>query len=218
MRSGESERLRPTTYALHPRVILCFDMARRFRAFLLSGMLAASVAVFGFSASVVRAASVESAFTQINSSSDDSAVQGIIFAGVCETSVEAQGGTDTCACRDEGNCTLDDVLQVFANIAIFILGISGSAVLFVFVYGGYKWLFSRGDSKWVDAGKEAMTGAVIGLMIIFGSYVALNFIISGLTTESGTPSSDVLEDTVNQGLSDADRENAVEDVFTTDTE
>jgi hypothetical protein len=187
------------------------------RKFFLASVLVTSVMMFGFSTPIARA-SVDGQYSEINSGAGDSGVQGIIFAGICDTSVEAQGGTDTCACRDEGNCTLDDALQVFANVAIFILGISGSAVLFVFVYGGYKWLFSRGDSKWVESGKEAMTGGVIGLMIIFGSYVALNFIISGLTTESGTPSSDVLEDTVNQGLSDADRENAVDDVFTTETE
>lgn len=193
-------------------------MARRFRALLCSGILAVMTTMFVVSAPVTYAASVDSAYTEINSSPSDSAVQGIIFAEICDTSVEAQGGNDTCPCRDEGNCTLDDALQVFANVAIFILGISGSAVLFVFVYGGYKWLFSRGDSKWVDAGKGAMTAGVIGLVIIFGSYVALNFIISGLTTESGTPASDVLENTVNQGLSPTDTENAVDGVFTTETE
>lgn len=187
------------------------------RQMFMVSVLAATVAMFGFSATMVNAA-VDSSYQQINSSPDDAAVQGIIFAGICETSVAAQGGSDTCPCRDEGNCTLDDALQVFANISIFILGISGSAVLFVFVYGGYKWLFSRGDSKWVSAGKEAMTAGVIGLMIIFGAYVAINFIISGLTTESGTPPSDVLENTVNQGLSPTDAGSAVENVFTTETE
>lgn len=193
-------------------------MVRALRTLFFTGFFVTSVAMFGLSAPIAGAASVDSSFTEINSSPDDSAVQGIIFAGICDTSVEAQGGSDSCPCRDKGNCTLDDALQVFANVAIFILGISGSAVLFVFVYGGYKWLFSRGDPKWVDSGKEAMTGGVIGLMIIFGSYVALNFIVSGLTTESGTPASSNLETTVNQGLDAADRENAVEGVFTTETE
>lgn len=195
-------------------------MAPWLRALLCFGVLAASVAMFGFGSPTVRAASVDSSFAEINSTDDSasSPVQGIIFAGICETSVAAQSGSDSCACRDQGDCTLDDALQVFANIAVFILGISGSAVLFVFVYGGFRWLFSRGDPKWVSMGKDAMTGAVIGLMIIFGAYVALNFIISGLTTPSGTPPSSVLEETVNQGLSPTDASNAVDGVFTTETE
>jgi hypothetical protein len=183
----------------------------------MTSVLAATVVMFGFSAPIAQASSVDSQFSAINDSNSAS-VQGIIFAEICETSVKAQRGSDTCECRDKGNCTLDDVLQVFANIAIFVLGISGSAVLFVFVYGGYKWLFSRGDSSWVDSGKASMTAGVIGLMIIFGSYVALNFIISGLTTEEGTPSSNVLEQTVNQGLSATNSANAVDGVFTTETE
>ncbi len=191
-------------------------MFRVMRQRLMIGVFAATVAMFGFSAANLYAAEVQ--FSDINDDPESTTVQGIIFAGICDTSVEAQGGTDTCACRDEGNCSLDDALQVFANIAIFILGISGSAVLFVFVYGGYKWLFSRGDSTWVESGKAAMTGGVIGLMIIFGAYVALNFIISGLTTDGGTPESQVLEKTVNQGFDDTDRESAVENIFTTETE
>ncbi len=195
-------------------------MSRTLRMLVVFGIIAAIATGFRGSISIVHAETTEQSvqYSDINGGTDAITAQGIIFAGICEESVTEQGGVDTCPCRDEGNCTLDDALQVFANIAVFILGISGSAVLFVFVYGGYKWLFSRGDSKWVQSGKDTMTGAVIGLMIIFGAYVAMNFIISGLTTASGTPASNVLEETVNQGLDAEDQENAVEGVFTTDSE
>lgn len=117
--------------------------------------------------------------------------QGLIFAEIC-----TQPGA-ACPCRDSGDCTLNDILQVFANLATFVLGISGSAVLFMFIYGGFSWVFSHGDGKWVERGKDTMIGATIGLAIIFGSYVALNFIVSGLTTKPGeTPSSGNLESTI----------------------
>ena len=192
-------------------VILSFDMFRVMRQRLMIGVFAATVAMFGFSAANLYAAEVQ--FSDINDDPESTTVQGIIFAGICDTSVEAQGGTDTCACRDEGNCSLDDALQVFANIAIFILGISGSAVRVCVDTSDYSRRLT-----WVESGKAAMTGGVIGLMIIFGAYVALNFIISGLTTDGGTPESQVLEKTVNQGFDDTDRESAVENIFTTETE
>jgi len=160
-------------------------MGRLLRALFLSGILVTSIAFFAFPIPSARAAD----YAQVNASTG---AQGIIFAGICTTA--------TCPCRDSGSCTLNDLLQVFVNIGTFVLGISGSAVLFVFVYGGFKWLFSRGESKWIQEGKDAMTGAAIGLMIIFGSYVALNFIISGLTTKISTPTSGDLEDTVIQGI------------------
>ncbi|MCR4311840.1 MAG: hypothetical protein NUV56_01015, partial [Candidatus Uhrbacteria bacterium] len=65
--------------------------------------------------------------------------EGIIFAGpaLCGLgSVQA----DCDACRERGQCTLEQVLQVFVNLANFTLGISGTVLLFVFVYGGFKWL------------------------------------------------------------------------------
>ncbi len=142
------------------------------------------------------------------------ASQGIIFAGICPA---GGGPTGDCQCRDNGNCTLNDVLQVFINISTFILGITGSAVLFVFIYGGFKWLLSRGDSKWVTAGKDAMTGGVIGLVIIFGSYVSINFIVSGLTTPPGeTPATGPLETTATQGATQDGMPIIVTPVFTTE--
>lgn len=166
------------------------------------------------STSATTSTSTSSTTATTTSDSKYSAIQsqGIIFAGICTTSVGADG-SDSCPCRATGDCTLDDVLQVFVNVSTFILGISGSAVLFVFVYGGVKWLFSHGEGKWVDEGKRAMTAGVIGLVIIFGAYVAINFIVSGLTTPAGTtPPTGNLEDTVNQGLTGGGNT----DVFTTE--
>ncbi len=171
-------------------------MFRALKFALASCVLASVFGVFA-GAAPVRAADLETQFTDINSST--TASQGIIFAGICPANVD--GKPAACACRDTGNCSLSDALQVFVNLSTFILGISGTAVLFVFIYGGFKWTFSRGESKWVGAGKEAMTAGVIGLCIIFGAYVAINFIVSGLTTKgTGTPPSANLETTVNQSV------------------
>lgn len=97
---------------------------------------------------------------------------GIVFAGICTG--------DTCACRDEGQCSLEDVMQVFVNISNFVIGISGSLVLGVFVFGAFHWLTSGGSAEKIDKGKKAMIGSVIGLFIIFGAFTAINFITGAL--------------------------------------
>jgi len=183
-------------------------MFRSFR-FILAGILLASS--FGFVVPNVMAADdLNTQYSQINAPKG-TATQGIIFAGICTNQVGSDG-SDTCACRKEGNCTLDDVLQLFVNLSTFILGISGSAVLFVFVYGGFKWIFARGDTKGVESGRAAMSAAVIGLCIIFGAYVAINFIVAGLTTAPGSEISPTnLETTINHGLDTG----GTSDVFTT---
>lgn len=118
--------------------------------------------------------------------------EGIIFAGsgLCGAGADAKACE---ACRERGECTLEQILQVFVNLANFTLGISGTVLLFVFVYGGYRWLMSRGDPKWVTSGREAMTGGVVGIVIVFGAYVAINFILAGL---KGTDPATKLETTI----------------------
>lgn len=167
-------------------------MFRALQFALLGLILSSSLGIF-LPAKSVRAEDLGAQFTDINSSSATS--QGIIFSGICTSASSA------CACRDSGNCSLSDVLQVFVNLSTFILGISGTAVLFVFVYGGFKWMIARGDHKAIHDGTTAITAGAVGLIIIFGAYVAINFIVSGLTTKSdSTPATGNLETTVNQGV------------------
>lgn len=117
--------------------------------------------------------------------------QGIIFAGICDSATAA------CDCRDSGKCTLDDILQFVVNIGIFILGISGSVILLIFFYGGILWITARGKSEVVQSGKDAMVGAVIGLVIILGAYAGVTLMISILKT--GTVATDNLETVVGNG-------------------
>jgi hypothetical protein len=114
--------------------------------------------------------------------------QGIIFAGICDNAY------DECACRDQGKCELADMLQLLVNLSVFILAISGSAIMLIIVYGGMKWILAHGDTKMVTEGKDAIVGAVIGLAIILGAYVAINVVVSVLKT--GEIPTTELEDTV----------------------
>jgi uncharacterized membrane protein len=65
-----------------------------------------------------------------------------------------------------------------------ILGLSGVAALAMFVWGGFLWLTSRGETKQVTQGKETLKWAVFGLIIIFAAYTLVNALVSGLTTGS----------------------------------
>lgn len=123
--------------------------------------------------------------------------QGIIFAGICEVS-----STTTCECRDSGNCTLAEGLQVLVNVSVFVLAISGSVLLLMFVYGGMSWLFSQGRPDWVEKGKKTLIGAVVGLAIIFGAYVAISVIISVLKTGEVAETGEGLEEIIGEGAED----------------
>ncbi len=106
--------------------------------------------------------------------------QGLIFANICTSR------TAPCECRDNGNCAISDILQVAVNIVNFIIAISGSLVLAMFIYGGVLWVFSAGNEGAVKKGRDIIEGAVWGLFIILGAYAAVAIIVSILTKDEAT--------------------------------
>jgi hypothetical protein len=74
-------------------------------------------------------------------------------------------------CRDNGNCTLTSAERFGINIASIILKFLGVAALVVFIYGGLLWMTSAGNSQKVSDGKNAIVGAVIGIVIVLSAYV-----------------------------------------------
>lgn len=85
------------------------------------------------------------------------------------------------------------MIQIFVNISIAILALSGSIALLMFFYGGFTWVTSMGNPKKVEQGKEIIVRAVIGLAIIFGSYAFVNFLIAAI---SGKPPGTTIEQTI----------------------
>lgn len=74
------------------------------------------------------------------------------------------------------DCTLNDFGVLAINIAGWILGIVGSLSLLMFVYGGVLLLMSGGNTETVGKGKQALTNAVIGLIIVLMSYMIIGFV------------------------------------------
>ncbi|MBU0531215.1 pilin [Patescibacteria group bacterium] len=84
--------------------------------------------------------------------------QGGFLAGISES------------CWEQGDCQLDDMLQVFVNVSNFILSIVGSLALLLFVVGGFYMIFSQGEASRTKKGKDFIFGALIGIVIVFGAY------------------------------------------------
>lgn len=126
--------------------------------------------------------------------------EGLIFANLCKSPFETDNDASTCACKDYGKCSLEQVLQMFVNISYLILALSGSAALVVFIYGGAEWVLSAGYTERVDRGKKAIVGAVIGLVIVFGAYTFINLLLSILIT--GEPATAPIEDTIGTDIID----------------
>ncbi|HTW96761.1 MAG TPA: pilin [Candidatus Methylomirabilis sp.] len=77
-----------------------------------------------------------------------------------------------------GNYTLDDFVALAITIAKWILGVVGAVALLFLVYGGFTLILSGGNEDRVRQGKEILTGAIIGLIIVFTAYLIIQFTLT----------------------------------------
>ncbi|MBU1663260.1 pilin, partial [Patescibacteria group bacterium] len=85
-----------------------------------------------------------------------------------------------CNSSNCGNYSLNDMVSVALKISTFILSIVGSLALLAFVAGGLMMMLSAGNPEWVTRGKQTLIGAVIGLTIVFTSYMIIYFVYQSL--------------------------------------
>jgi len=79
-----------------------------------------------------------------------------------------------------GNYELNDFMVLAINISKWILGMVGSLSLIMFIYGGFIFLISAGGSEKVGQAKKIIVAAVIGLIIVFTSYLIIKFVLGSL--------------------------------------
>ena len=96
------------------------------------------------------------------------------------------GGTCPDGSTNCGNYTLNDMARTAITISEFILGIVGSLALLAFVAGGLMWMLSAGNPEWVTRGKQTILGAVIGLVVVFTSYMIIQLVYTALGIDAAT--------------------------------
>lgn len=101
--------------------------------------------------------------------------------------------TNTCkAGEDEmclnvpiGNIKTMSLSNILADYIImwynFIIGAIGILATVMIMYGGLKWLTSRGNSAVIGDAKEKISSALIGLVLVFLSYTILYLVNPNLT-------------------------------------
>ncbi|MCF7820733.1 MAG: pilin [Candidatus Pacebacteria bacterium] len=92
---------------------------------------------------------------------------------------ELMGGVSS-DCKSKGNCTLDDFVRLFTHGYGMIFGIVGSLTLLMFVIGGVMFLTSGGSPERVAKGKKVITSSIIGLAIVFASYIIIQYVLQAL--------------------------------------
>ena len=69
---------------------------------------------------------------------------------------------------------------VAGKIVGYLLAFVGIIFFALMLYGGILWMTARGNEEKVKKAQELIKSAVIGLVIVFLSYVVTNFVLSNL--------------------------------------
>ena len=92
----------------------------------------------------------------------------------------AQTDLDPCSAGGGGVACVTSNLEfgsVVGGVVNMIFIIAVVAALGFLVWGGFKWLTSGGDKEGVESARNTIIAAIVGLIIIFLSYVVLNLLL-----------------------------------------
>lgn len=88
-----------------------------------------------------------------------------------------------CGSQTTANGKCADVgifVTLLIAVASYLFTIVGALALLFFIYGGFTWILSQGNPEKVKKGTDIVKAAIIGLIIVFGAYILVQFIGSTL--------------------------------------
>lgn len=68
--------------------------------------------------------------------------------------------------------------QILGQVIKTVLGILGAIALVMFVWGGFVWMTSGGSPERIKTARTTLVWAVLGMLVIFLSYAAVDFVLS----------------------------------------
>lgn len=90
------------------------------------------------------------------------------------------GGATYGTLTNTGLGTTDPVV-VAAQLTNVFLRVLGTITILLMLYGGWTWLWARGNEEDITKAKDIIRGAIIGLLIILASYGLTQFVFYYLT-------------------------------------
>jgi len=86
----------------------------------------------------------------------------------------------------EKSASLADIVAAGINGFLALIGI---IFLVYIIYAGYLWLGASGNEEQVKKAKEQIQNAIIGLIVVVGSYAIVNFVLNALFNSGGPANS-----------------------------
>lgn len=104
------------------------------------------------------------------------------------TVVPVYAQEDLNPCENEQNdllkaaCATDDLGRVIGFVVTIAFILAVLIALLFLIWGGIKWITSGGDKAGVEAARNQIIAAVIGLIIVFLAFFILNLVLGLFNT------------------------------------
>lgn len=73
-----------------------------------------------------------------------------------------------------------DIYSTLSTVIGTVLIVIGIVFLTIMIYAGLRWMTARGNEAFIDKAKDAMFGAIMGLILVSVSYALSAFIFGRL--------------------------------------
>ncbi len=90
------------------------------------------------------------------------------------------GGVDYGNLSNTGLGTTDPVVVASQLINVF-LRVLGAITVILMLYGGWIWIWARGNQEEITRAKDIIRGSIIGLLVILSSFGVMQFVFYYLT-------------------------------------
>ncbi len=74
----------------------------------------------------------------------------------------------------------NDVRDTISKIINAFMGLLGIVAVILILYGGFKWMISRGEEDEVEEAKGIIYQGVIGLIIIISAFAIAKFVVNAV--------------------------------------
>lgn len=95
-----------------------------------------------------------------------------------EAACESQGGeVNSSGGCNESVSSLSSIFRTVANILLFLVG---AVAVIMLIIGGFRYVTSNGDAAAIKGAKDTILYAIIGIIVAFLAYAAVNFVVTSL--------------------------------------
>lgn len=74
--------------------------------------------------------------------------------------------------------------EVVPNVITILLSVSGVIAVLFIIIGGFQYMTSSGNPEAAKKGRQTLTYAIVGLVIIVLSYIIVSVVLNTLTTKT----------------------------------